>query len=174
MRGTFGRSVFVLFLAVSLLAAAACSKKSAVPSSSTAPDFTLPSLSEGPVQLSRLRGNVVVLDFWATWCPPCRAAVPHLSMLQDKYRSRGLVVLGLNLDTDDKDLMNFVNQTRITYTLVRSDEAVSNAYHVSGIPRVILIDRNGSMRGDWVGFTPEIGEEMEKSIAALLDEPSGG
>lgn len=174
MHRTLGRAAFVLLFAASLLAAAACSKKSAVPASSTAPDFTLPTLGGGPVQLSKLKGNVVLLDFWATWCPPCRASVPHLSMLQDKYRSRGLVVLGMNLDTDDKDLMNFVNQNRITYTLVRSDDATSNAFRVSGIPRMILIDRKGALRGDWVGFTPEIGEEMEKSITTLLDEPSEG
>jgi thiol-disulfide isomerase/thioredoxin len=173
MHRILGRAAFALLLAVTLLTAASCSKKQPVPASSDAPDFTLPSLGGEPVQLSKLKGNVVLLDFWATWCPPCRAAIPHLSMLQDKYRSRGLVVLGMNLDTDDKDLMNFVNQNRISYTLVRADETTSGAYRVSGIPRIVLIDRKGGLRGDWVGFTPEIGEEMEKSISTLLDEPAG-
>ncbi|NOY43831.1 MAG: TlpA family protein disulfide reductase [Deltaproteobacteria bacterium] len=162
-------AVLVVFL---LVVGAACSKteeKGRQPK--PAPDFDLVSVDGNHVRLSDLRGKVVLLDFWATWCPPCRVAIPHLVELQRKYRKEGLVVIGMNMDQDPDELAQFMARTTFNYPVVRVDETTRMAYGgISSIPQAFLIDRAGYLRHSFMGFSPDIGRDMEEKVRRLLEE----
>jgi len=116
-----------------------------------APSFTLKDLQDEEVSLSDYLGNVVILDFWASWCPPCRYSMPHLENLGTTYRDQGLVVLGVNLDEDRQDAETFLEDSGYSSIVTvwksyAAAQAVKNLYSVSGIPHTFLIDRQGIIR----------------------------
>ena len=120
-----------------------------------APDFSLTALDGTTVTLSSLRGRVVLLDFWASWCPPCRAGLPHIEAIHRDYAARGLAVYGIN-NEDPALARAFVQANRFTFpTLSDPDSAVMGAYGVEGLPTTVLIDREGVVRYRFVGLTPE-------------------
>ena len=169
-RLTAALAVLTLALAVT----AGCSKKEK-PSAGTeeAPNFTLQSSTGEAVELATYKGKVVLLDFWATWCPPCRAAIPHLVELQQTLGPQGFQALGLNLDDNPDDLAGFLSRSPVNYPILRADEKVRTAYGgVSAIPQVFLVDRKGIIRERFQGYTPEIAEKMKASVQALLQEGS--
>jgi peroxiredoxin/outer membrane lipoprotein-sorting protein len=111
-----------------------------------APDFTLPDLQNQPVKLSELKGKVVLLDFWATWCAPCRAALPNLELLHRDFKDKGLLVLGVDTE-EPKDQGAFMEKFGYTFrSLVDANEKVKNLYHVGGIPVTVLIDKDGTIQ----------------------------
>lgn len=120
-----------------------------------APDFVLTSLSGQRVTLSELRGRVVLLDFWATWCPPCRTAMPHLEKLRQEFGEKGLTVLGVT--TEDADTVEpFIREHKITFPILLDPQGSSTrAYRVTGIPRTLIIDREGKVHADLTGLHPE-------------------
>ena len=120
-----------------------------------APDFTLQSLAGKSVTLSQLRGGVVVLEFWATWCPACRVAMPRLEKLYQEFADKGLTVLGVS--TEDKATVEtFVKAQNITFTnLVDPNRITDKAYRVESIPRTLIIDREGKVYADFTGLQPE-------------------
>jgi len=123
------------------------------------------------VTLADYRGQVVLLDFWATWCPPCRAGIPHHVKLQEKFGSRGLRVIGLSLDKNPDDVAEFLARETVNFPMAYLDEPTRQAFGgVPTIPYAVLIDRSGRIRQKKVGFSQEIAESMEKSIAQLLNE----
>lgn len=131
--------------------------------------------SPSSLSLSRLRGKVVLVDYWATWCQPCQMATPTLQALHRKYAPKGLVVLGM--DTDDPDTLKFVprylRHFHITYpvaTLSRSNIRSAIAYHVDGIPAQFLIDKKGIVRWSQAGYAPDEGHALSLRIARLLAE----
>ena len=137
-----------------------------------APDFSLPDLSGKTVTLEQYRGSVVVLDFWATWCPPCRASIPELVKLQDKYKDDGLVVLGISTDDQRKVnnayLRSFCDKFKINYRVLRYDYKVIEAYfgnQAPALPTMYVIDREGHVRDKLVGFTLE---DLQKSLNKLF------
>ena len=116
-----------------------------------APDFTLETLDGDPVTLSDLRGYVVLLDFWASWCPPCRMTMPHLEMLRVRFEGEGLVVVALNLDPVEADARDYIEENGYTgFTVLRGSlveaQAVRELYEVEGIPHTFVIDRQGIIR----------------------------
>lgn len=144
-------------------------KAGALPVSLKAPDFTLRDLKGKKVRLSNFRGKVVFLDFWATWCPPCRQSFPAVEALNKQYSSRGLQILGVSVDEDVEAVAPFVKEMGATYTvLTAKDNPVGARYGVDGIPAFFLIDKNGNVAGQWVGFDPEFTKEWRKSIDKLL------
>jgi thiol-disulfide isomerase/thioredoxin len=133
-----------------------------------APDFALASLDGKTVRLSELAGQVVLIDFWATWCGPCRMSIPHLIELQEKYAERRFTVVGISLDRTGTDgVAAFAKNVGISYPVVMGTPAVAMAYGgVSSIPMAFLVDREGYVVRVFRGFHPK--EALEKEITPLL------
>jgi peroxiredoxin len=136
-----------------------------------APDFTLQNLQGNPVSLSQFRGKVVLIDFWATWCSPCRAAIPELVRLREKYKDRGLVILGISVDDPhrmkDVELIAFRKQHKIDYSVLRSNAEVTRKYFGTSrmaIPTLFFIDRNGVIVDKHVGFSPKAADKVLKGL----------
>lgn len=130
-----------------------------------APLFTLRDLSGNQVSLSEFRGKPVVINFWATWCGPCRVEVPHLEYLSKKYKDRGLVVIGLNNENNHQAVRDFA-QSQISYTVLLDGYAQFQDYGVRAIPCTYYIDKNGIVQDRDVGFNGEA--EMDRKIKNLV------
>ena len=132
-----------------------------------APEFTLRDLKGNQVSLSDFKGQPVVLNFWATWCSPCRVEIPHMAALYTKYKDQGLVVLGLNTETDYMKVKHFA-EPRISYTVLLDGGTQAQGYDVSGIPCTYYIDREGVVQHRSVGFGPGDEVLIEEKIKKLL------
>jgi peroxiredoxin len=164
------------FLAILILASLAREEgtKGVPGGSPPAPLFSLKTLSGERIDLADLRGNVVVLDFWATWCPPCREGIPELNRLHRAYRDRGLAVIGISLDRGGpEEVRRFLDQKGAEYVNVMGDEEVFRAYNglpglgkTPGIPTAFVIDREGRVRKRFVGLTRM--EDFETAVKPLL------
>jgi len=119
-----------------------------------APDFDLLDLDGNHVRLSDYRGKVVVLDFWATWCPPCRRALPHLQQLSDQYADQGIVVIGISVDQGGAKVVKpFVARNGYTFKIVMADDKVHRDFGgVSSIPTTFFITPEGRIAGSFVGY----------------------
>ena len=138
-----------------------------------APDIALPMEINGPpVPLSALRGNVVVLDFWATWCAPCRMSMPDLEALYKKYGKQGLKVVGVSRDHSESrgQIPAVLQQLQITYPIVVADDVanINEHYGVDSLPTLLVIDRRGEVAFVQTGYHAP--QELESQIVALLQE----
>jgi peroxiredoxin len=122
-----------------------------------APDFTRPALDGDAVQLSRYAGRVVLLDFWATWCGPCRAEIPHLKRVREAYAGRGFEVIGVSLDDAGPEAVRaFVAREAIPYPVVLGDLELAELYGgIEVIPTAFLIDREGRIVERFIGYKAE-------------------
>jgi len=119
-----------------------------------APDFTLPQLDGKQLTLSSYRGKVVLLDFWATWCVPCREETPHFVEMQQKYGERGLQIIGVSMDDSPDPVRTFYQQFHMSYPVVMGTPAIGEAYGgVLGLPIAFLIDRSGRIVARHMGAT---------------------
>lgn len=137
-----------------------------------APDFTLDTLQGGQIKLSDLRGRIVVVNFWATWCPPCRAETPALQSAYEAYQEANVVILGVNLTDQDSlpDVKSFVQDFKLTYPiLLDRNGAVGLLYQLNGLPTTFFIDRKGVIRTTVVGG-PMSETFIRSKIEALLQE----
>ncbi len=163
-------TLFTVILLFILLFNFGC--RNEVGAGSMAPEFSLPDLSGQMVSLEEYCGSVVILDFWATWCPPCRMSIPELVKLQEKYGEKGLVILGVSMDnprqvTDEK-LQTFKEKNNINYIILRVNEKVIKDYFKTtsvSIPTMFVIDREGKIRDKLVGFKPNA---VEKSLNKVI------
>jgi cytochrome c biogenesis protein CcmG, thiol:disulfide interchange protein DsbE len=139
-----------------------------------APDFTAaPYAGRDPITLERFRGHPVVLNFWASWCPPCRAEMPALEAAYEKYRARGVVVVGIDGSADTWGASRaFLGARGVTYPVGRDDAGrIAGAYHVAGLPTTFFIGADGRVAAVALtgGFTgPDGRQELDKQIQALL------
>lgn len=125
------------------------------------------------VNLSAFRGQVVYVDFWASWCTPCRISMPALDVLYRKYGARGLVVIGVNKDAAAADAERFLKRTPVSFTLVQdAHDAAAQAFDVKAMPSGYLVDRRGIVRSVHRGFTSETATQIEHEIDELLKEPA--
>ncbi|HUI08763.1 MAG TPA: TlpA disulfide reductase family protein [Bacteroidota bacterium] len=160
--GRFGRAVMACAAAVLVFAAAAAQDEA------VAPDFKLPNGSGGTVQLSKLRGKVVAVNFWATWCGPCRAEIPGMLDVYEKYKAKGLEIVGISVDRDGWGVINpFVKKLKITYPVVLGTGETTDAYGgIDAIPTTFFVDRKGHVLKRHVGYMSK--EEFEETIKNFL------
>jgi thiol-disulfide isomerase/thioredoxin len=123
--------------------------------------------------LSKLKGKVVLLDFWATWCAPCREAIPHLINLQKTYQEKGVEVIGMSVDRGDVETVRrFVKSMDIPYPIMLTPEEVSRNYGVTALPTTIIIDKEGKVRQKLLGFNAEISKQITSTLVELVEEKS--
>ncbi len=134
-------------------------------------DFKLPTLDGGAVQLGQLEGNVVLLNFWATWCAPCKKELPQFEMLQKKLRAKGVVVLAVSQDNNIDNARAFIKKHDLKLlTAWDSGKKVAKAYDVEAMPMTYVIDRKGVVRSVHKGYTKAEFKYIEAEIDALLHE----
>lgn len=156
-----------LFVLVPLLTAGACYSGSRPQHvGSAAKDFSVKD-SDHEVSLNQYRGQIVVLNFWATWCPPCVEELPSMMDMQDRLRSRGVVVLGLSIDVDNDAYHRFLKQRNVNFVTVRDPgQKVASMYGTAGWPETYIIDRQGVVRRKFVGpvnwSSPEVLQFLSK------------
>jgi cytochrome c biogenesis protein CcmG/thiol:disulfide interchange protein DsbE len=139
-----------------------------------APAFSVKTLEGERLRLSDLRGEVVLVNFWATWCPPCRREMPAFQAAYERYRDRGFSVVGLSTDLGGRDAVRaYVKQAGVTYPVALASEGVRLAYGgVSMLPQSFLVDREGKVRKIVRGAFEE--EALRRSLEELLEEGSTG
>ena len=135
-----------------------------------APDFTLNDASGRPVKLSDLRGNVVLLNFWATWCGPCKVEIPWFQEFQTAYRAQGFAVVGVSLDEDGwKAVSPYLEQRGVSYRIVVDNNNVAQLYGgLESLPTTMIIDRSGRIAAYHVGICSR--DEYERDILAALND----
>lgn len=162
----------VLCLFAIVFSAASCKKteRSRVVEEGKAPDFTLSDVSGKKVTLSEFRGKVVLLEFWATWCPPCKDAVPEINKIYEKYKNKGVQVLAISVDQGGDvalKLNSFVKEHQVNYPVLIDDKKVNVSYGVTNVPVAFIIDKEGKVAKKHVGFMEELSEKISQDIEAL-------
>ncbi len=160
-----------LLWAVASLLLVASAGAAAVQPSALAPDFTLRSVDGPNLRLREQRGRVVLVNFWATWCGPCRQEMPHLNKLYDKYRGSGFVLLGVNIDDDARTATDLSAKLGLKFpVLLDTDKTVSRLYEMGAMPSTVVIDREGRVRYLHRGYRDGVELTYDQQIRALLKE----
>lgn len=160
-----------LILGLTLSVFAATSLASSGLTGQAAPDFALKSSSGENLRLSEYRGDVVMVNFWATWCGPCRQEMPLLDELYSRYERVGFSLLGVNIDDDSRKAMRMVSELGISFpVLFDARKEVSKLYEVDAMPVTVLIDREGTIRYVHHGYKPGYEDKYLDQIRSLLRE----
>jgi peroxiredoxin len=158
-------------LALPLLVGASGLACAAVAPQAVAPDFTLKSLEGRNLRLAEQRGNVVLVNFWASWCGPCKQEMPHLNRLYDKYRAAGFTMLGINVDEDARTATSAAAKLAVRFpVLFDADKQVSRLYDLQSMPATVLIDRDGRVRYLHRGYREGLEEAYDRQIRELVKE----
>jgi len=140
-------------------------------SSGPAPQFSLDARGGSKISLTQYKGQVVMLNFWASWCGPCRQEMPLLENIYKKYNKMGFTMIGVNVEPDSKAAEGFLKQTPVSFPVIYDkDSTVSKAYDVSGMPSTVIIDRKGNIRVLHRGYKPGDENEYLDSIRSLVRE----
>ena len=157
-------------LGLYILSRRAAPKSKPATSGNLAPEFTVTDIEGRKLSLSEYRGKVVLLDFWATWCAPCREEIPHFVEMQDKYGSQGFQVIGISMDDDAKPVREFYQTFKLNYPVAVGDDKLAERFGgVLGLPVNFLIDREGHIRSKYLGATDTA--IFDKEVRDLLAEP---
>lgn len=136
-----------------------------------APNFTVVSTTGQSISLENYRGHVLILDFFATWCQPCRQSIPHLVEMSRKYGKQGLQILGLSVDEDgERVVKSFTDEFRVNYPLALAGDSTTADFGVRSVPVMYLIDKKGRIAEVYRGASNEVARSMEQSIKRLLAE----
>lgn len=136
-----------------------------------APDFTLDSREGNAVSLAALRGQVVLVNFWANWCAPCRQEMPLLDALYRRYEPMGFTLLGINVEPDSRLSERFLRDTPVTFPILfDTTEQVSKLYSVAAMPSTVIIDRKGVVRYIHHGYKPGDENKYQESVRTLIRE----
>jgi peroxiredoxin len=136
-----------------------------------APDFSLPDANGNPVTLEEYAGQVVLINFWASWCGPCREEMPHLEALHQKYEPLGFAMLGINVEEDSAVADDFLSTTSVSFPILydRNNE-VSQLYDVIAMPSTVILDREGNLRYVHHGYEPGYENDYHDQVRSLLRE----
>lgn len=133
-----------------------------------APDFTLPT-TDGNVSLSALRGNIIYVDFWATWCPPCRKSFPWMNEMQARYGKDGLKIVAISVDKEREPVDRFLKEMGTQFIIAFDPQgAIAEQYHLKGMPGSYLIDREGNLYLSHLGFRDKDKAVLEDEMKKLL------
>jgi thiol-disulfide isomerase/thioredoxin len=139
--------------------------------SEKAPNFQLLDLNGNPVKLSDFKGKVVFIDFWATWCPPCRESIPAIKELHRiKSQNPNIVMLGINVGEKKSTVEKFVKKNGINYAVLLSNDKTTDAYKVNAIPMFFIVDKKGEISARYAGYVSGLEKEWNKVIDKLLSE----
>ena len=139
--------------------------------SGPAPNFNLAVKDGGTISLADFQGQVVMVNFWATWCAPCREEMPHLEALYQRYSDLGFTLLGINVEEDSSGADKFLEETPVSFPILFDpDSEVSELYDVIAMPSTVLVDRSGKMRFIHHGYQTGYENEYQSQIRALLRE----
>lgn len=139
--------------------------------SGLAPNFTLKSASGKNMKLSEFRGQVVMINFWASWCAPCRQEMPLLEDMYKKYKGLGFTILGVNVEEDTSKAKRLLKNIRVSFPILFDNKnKVSKLYKVAAMPTTVIVDRDGNMRYLHKGYKPGYEKDYEKQVRALLRE----
>ena len=140
-------------------------------SGAPAPQFQLGAADGTAVNLGALKGKVVMINFWASWCGPCRKEMPILEQLSRQYRTKGLTLIGVNVEPDSKAAMNWLKETPVSFPILfDTDSTVSKLYQVAGMPNTVIVDRKGTVRYIHRGYQAGAENEYLDQIRQLIRE----
>lgn len=152
-----------------LLGGLLSSSAQALDAGAKAPEIGLKDLSGKTIDLASLAGKVVILDFWATWCAPCREEMPELQKFYKKYNAKGLEIVGISVDKTPEGIKDFVSKLKVTFPIVHDDgHKVADKYSPPRMPSSYIIDRKGVVRYVHGGYRAGDAEKFEKEIQELL------
>lgn len=158
----------LLLVALAIPAAIAAAQVSA---GTRAPEIGLNDTAGNPVRMAQLRGKVVLVDFWASWCAPCREEMPVLERLHQQYKDRGLVIVGVNMDREAPNMRRFLQRTPVSFRVVHDGQhAVAGRYGPPRMPSSYIVDKRGVVRFVHAGFRASDAADMEREIQRLLGE----
>lgn len=162
--------ILLVFVAASLLIAAG--QVDAAPGSGQpAPNFKVISTTGQTISRENYRGHVLILDFFATWCQPCRQSIPHLVEMNRKYGKQGLQILGISVDEDgERAVKMFAEEFRVNYPLALAGDPMTRAYGIRSVPIMYLVDKKGIIVEVNRGFSNEMARSVEQTIKRLLAE----
>jgi peroxiredoxin len=167
-------SLAVIMLSAVVLFVTASCKKGETPLpviGNRAPSFTVSDTDGKKVSLSDLSGKIIILDFWATWCAPCKASTRELEKLHEKYKERGVVILGVSMDVGKSaaaQVKAFAGKNGLTYRMLMDDGRMSKAYAVRNIPAAFILDRKQMILKIYPGYLTGLGTMIEKELDGLL------
>lgn len=134
-----------------------------------APNFTLKSIAGSNLKLSEYRGQVILLNFWASWCGPCRQEMPILESLHNRYKDLGFTVLGVNVEKDPSKAQEYLKEVSVTFPiLLDTQNSTSELYNVEAMPTTVIIDRDGNMRYLHKGYKSGFEDKYEQEIKVLI------
>lgn len=165
--GVLSTLLRIFLIAITLLPLSATARVDAQP----AADFTLKSLAGANVRLADLRGQVVLINFWATWCGPCRQEMPVLDKLHQRYQDTGFTVLGVNVEGEAGPARELADKTGVTFpVLVDEDQKISKLYDLKAMPSTVVVDRDGKVRFVHRGYKPGDEEKYVQVVKELIRE----
>lgn len=160
-----------LLVAMAVVLAFPLSALAIIQKGDPAPPIKVVSTSGQNITMANYKGYVLVMDFFATWCPPCQEAIPHLIELNRKYNKQGLQILGLSTDEDgEKVVKDFIAEKRITYPVALASDQLLTDYGLRSIPTAYVINKKGVIVERYMGFNDDVAASMEELIKKLLAE----
>ncbi len=164
-----GRSIFVatLFSLVTLMS----TTSQALSLGDDAPDFTLKTMSGNNLNLNEQRGNIIVINFWASWCGPCRTEMPILQEFHDQYEDLGVAVWGVNVEQENQAGLDYIKELGVDFPIFfDASNQISAAYNVEAMPTTVIIDRHGKVRSVFRGYQKGYEKKYAKVIKQLIRE----
>lgn len=169
MRSAISTALFLL-VTLGLVATVA-----AVDAGSRAPELGARTLDGRPIRMADLRGKVVIVDFWASWCEPCREELPALDRLYQRYREQGLVVVGVSVDRTERNARGFLRRNSVSFPIIHDEgHRIADRYSPPRMPSSYIVDRRGVIRHVHEGFRSGDERRIEREVRALLAERPGG